>query len=251
MLATISCPVCGCKQSISEGQMKQLVTCPRCAAAFHAGASVPLAQPVEAVGQAATGPSEVEGPAARVAPAVRPAGAQPEEVIHYNCPRCKKSLESPARMAGQKLNCPDCAQRIQVPQPPVATAPVLTPAVGPVAHAPGEEIHYHCPRCKKSLESPARMAGQKLNCPDCGQRLQVPQPAAPPLPPCPSSEAPAAPPPRVVVHQATPKHQHCLECGGDVTGRERLVTCPDCGSAFCSAICYRNHRAYAHGPRRR
>src|SRR4051812_23054118 len=36
--------------------------------------------------------------------------AQIEAMIRYTCPRCKKSLESPASFAGQKLNCPDCNQ---------------------------------------------------------------------------------------------------------------------------------------------
>jgi DNA-directed RNA polymerase subunit RPC12/RpoP len=35
--------------------------------------------------------------------------------IKYNCPNCKKPLESPADQAGTKRNCPFCSQRLQVP----------------------------------------------------------------------------------------------------------------------------------------
>jgi DNA-directed RNA polymerase subunit RPC12/RpoP len=37
-------------------------------------------------------------------------------------------------------------------------------------------IRYLCPRCKKALAAQDREAGGKLNCPHCGQRLQVPVP---------------------------------------------------------------------------
>jgi hypothetical protein len=45
----------------------------------------------------------------------------------------------------------------------------------------------------------------------------------------------------------------CLECGLDITGRQRVQTCPDCGSLFCSAMCIREHRRHAHAaqPKRR
>jgi lipopolysaccharide-induced tumor necrosis factor-alpha factor len=54
-----------------------------------------------------------------------------------------------------------------------------------------------------------------------------------------------------VLPQAPPGREHCLECGRNVTGRERLLTCPDCGSVFCSSGCFRDHREYAHQTRKR
>jgi lipopolysaccharide-induced tumor necrosis factor-alpha factor len=143
--------------------------------------------------------------------------------------------------------------------------------------APLEEpIRYNCPRCGKSLESPRSQGGQKLNCPGCGQRLQIPQPppAAPPLnktvlavesqapapPPLPSAHVqpvPASAPgpaeiPFVELADEKPaRRERCLECGRDVTGQDRLLTCPNCGSLFCSSACYRDHQAFAHGNRKR
>jgi hypothetical protein len=40
-------------------------------------------------------------------------------------------------------------------------------------------IRYLCPRCRKSLVAQDGAAGAKLNCPDCGQRLQIPVPPPP------------------------------------------------------------------------
>ncbi|HZT82206.1 MAG TPA: hypothetical protein VFA26_18405 [Gemmataceae bacterium] len=143
-------------------------------------------------------------------------------------------------------------------------------------------IHFRCPRCAKPLESPAHTAGQKVNCPDCGQRLQIPQPArpapppvnrtimateepragTPPLPPLPPTPpAPPAPEPILDVIPVEPRgpapaaptarRESCLECGLDITRRARVFTCPDCGSLFCSAGCYREHRYHAHPGRGR
>jgi DNA-directed RNA polymerase subunit RPC12/RpoP len=35
-------------------------------------------------------------------------------------------------------------------------------------------IRYRCPKCKKALTANDAEAGAKLDCPQCGQRLQVP-----------------------------------------------------------------------------
>jgi DNA-directed RNA polymerase subunit RPC12/RpoP len=43
-------------------------------------------------------------------------------------------------------------------------------------------IRYTCPRCLKPLEAPVSSAGQKSHCRECSQRLQIPQPYAPPPP---------------------------------------------------------------------
>ena len=134
-------------------------------------------------------------------------------------------------------------------------------------------IHYTCPRCKKSLESPVSFAGQKMNCPDCNQRLQIPQPSTPPAAPplnktiLASEEPPAGPssPPTVesagnipVVHLGKPlrepapaRRESCLECGIDISQRQRVQTCPDCSAVLCSSGCYREHRYQTHAPARK
>lgn len=44
------------------------------------------------------------------------------EPIRYNCPNCKKPLESPAIEALSKKNCPACGQRFQIPATSTGTA---------------------------------------------------------------------------------------------------------------------------------
>jgi DNA-directed RNA polymerase subunit RPC12/RpoP len=52
----------------------------------------------------------------------------PEPMIKYNCPRCKKPLESPASEALTKKPCPACGGRLQVPAAP-PKAPVGDPSL--------------------------------------------------------------------------------------------------------------------------
>jgi DNA-directed RNA polymerase subunit RPC12/RpoP len=168
------------------------------------------------------------------------------------------------------------------PAEPAQPAPATPPNRTVLAQSEAM-IRYTCPRCKKSLESPASFAGQKLNCPDCNQRLQIPQSSAPPatppvnktivatetIPPAsapppsypqpaPPAAIPVARPPVQVelVERSQPldrleemppaQRENCLECGVDLARRSRVQTCPDCGSLFCSAACYREHTYHAH-----
>ena len=136
-------------------------------------------------------------------------------------------------------------------------------------------IRYTCAKCKKALESPASFAGTKLNCPSCNQRLQIPLTQPPPsqtpvnktilaLPegatlPDASQGRVSRPPvevepveePPVVAAAAPALRESCLECGVDVGKRSKVQTCPDCGSMFCSAQCYREHRYHAHDKRKK
>ncbi|HZT82207.1 MAG TPA: hypothetical protein VFA26_18410, partial [Gemmataceae bacterium] len=186
------------------------------------------------------------------------------------CPFCGQKCR-PVETPGQQARCPACLNFIPArPAPAPALAGGLAPAAGPapnrtVLAQPEAMIHYRCPRCNKPLESPASFAGQKLNCPDCNQRLQIPQPSTPPAAPpvnktilaaedrpapapAPSSRphAPAEPIPVVEAVDDGParaapapaaRRESCLECGADVTKQPRIQTCPDCGSIFCSARC--------------
>src|SRR4029078_10714068 len=93
--------------------------------------------------------------------------AQPEVVIRYTCPRCKKALESRARFAGQKLNCPDCNQRLQIPKP---AAPPPPPPIN---------------RTVLALEEPQP--------PVAGQPVNVPAPVVPPIPLRPATTPSAEP----------------------------------------------------------
>ncbi len=204
---------------------------------------------------------------------------------YVTCGSCKAYFALPDPTTGQQARCPACL----IPfDGPLAQSGSAGPASRPNKTVLAESeamVRYTCPRCKKALESPASFAGEKLNCPGCNQRLQIPKNATPaPAPPinktilamgeAPSTEVEGASSPREVskpphddfVHvsqvelvetvltavAAPPtEREGCLECGADIGKRKRIQTCGDCGSLFCSAQCYREHRYHAHDKRKK
>lgn len=212
MFMNVSCPTCGHKCRVPESSLGQQVRCPACSNLFECGTLSPpslAARPV---------PPELPT-TVRTTPSARPVQPQPDQGIHYRCPRCHKPLESPAHMSGQKVNCPDCAQRLQIPKRSVPH--VAMPSAGLSAEKPVPVADLHVPG------SPP--PSSPLPVPEQGaiDRVIVIEPRQPP---------------------AASRPEHCLECGVDVTRRQRVQTCPDCGSTFCSARCYREHRYHAHPP---
>jgi predicted Zn finger-like uncharacterized protein len=216
MFMNVTCPACGHKWRVSERMLGQQVKCPACSKSFPCGSVSPPSL--------ATPPTPADQPPVRVTPQAQAAQAQQDHTIHYRCPRCAKPLESPVHMAGSKGNCPDCGQRLQIPH---ASNP---PPPSPVN------------KTMLAVEEPAATATP-----------QLPVAGTPPAPPAPvteeiltvlpvSSPAPPAPAPAL--------RESCLECGVDITRRARVLTCPDCGSLFCSAGCYREHSYHAHPWRR-
>ncbi len=214
MVTNVKCPTCGQVCRLDDNVPRHEARCPKCLSQF------PAAPPPE--------PSLLER-AANAEPA--PGGgtppnrtmlAEPERMIRYTCPRCKKSLESPVSFAGQKLNCPDCNQRIQVPQP--STPPPAAPVNKTIL----------------ATEEPAVAAAPPS--------IPVPPPPAPLVPTLKAviREERDEPPPRASVAR-----ESCLECGIDITNRSRVQTCPDCGSLFCSAACFRDHNKNAHATKKK
>jgi DNA-directed RNA polymerase subunit RPC12/RpoP len=116
VFASVHCPTCRHKFTIPEGAMGNRLTCPNCHAPFLAGKSV--------------GEADV---AVRTQPQAaalnRTMLAETAPPITYNCPRCKKPLESPAIEAGTKKHCPGCGQRLQVPAAPPAAQPGLNKTI--------------------------------------------------------------------------------------------------------------------------
>lgn len=66
---------------------------------------------------------------------------------------------------------------------PVTPPPVSAAQSRTVLAVPEYPIRYSCPSCHASLESPSRLGGTKLNCPRCGQRLQIPAASSSPASP--------------------------------------------------------------------
>jgi DNA-directed RNA polymerase subunit RPC12/RpoP len=126
MLTLITCPTCHHKFTVPEGSMGQRSTCPNCQSIFVAGKSV-----AESDGRMNGGPrrgllerAAGEGQVAQSAPLPldKTMLGEVDAPIRYNCPRCKKPLESPASEAGTKKPCPYCSGRLQVPAAPARPA---------------------------------------------------------------------------------------------------------------------------------
>ena len=200
--------------------------------------------------------------------------------MNVSCPICGHKCRVPESALGQSVQCAGCFKFFQcgsisprslvaklIPAKDALAAVETTPQGRAAQKGPTDKIHYLCSRCQNSLESPIQMAGQKLNCPNCDQRLQIPF-APPPVPVKTITTEPIASityPPTSAPVEANRKKQkivkvvaaspvavrleNCLECGVDVTERKRIQTCPDCGSLFCSARCFRDHRSHSHSSR--
>jgi DNA-directed RNA polymerase subunit RPC12/RpoP len=102
-------------------------SCPRCQTPLEAPATeAGTKKPCPSCGQRLQVPAPPPPAAAAPAPGLNKTmlagdeSAPPAPPIKYNCPRCKKPLESPASEAGLKKPCPACGQRHQVPAAPPA-----------------------------------------------------------------------------------------------------------------------------------
>jgi len=209
MVANVTCPTCGNKCRLPEPSPGSEMRCPACLNLFAIKPAP--ASPLMARSAA------VEAPGIPASPPNRTMLAQTEAMIRYNCPRCKKSLESPVSFAGQKLNCPDCNQRLQIPQPSAPPAPLVNKTI-------------------LAVEEPA--AGSPMS--------RSPSPPMPSVPAVPVVKLELVEETPAKAERAPARRESCLECGVDVTQRSRVQTCPDCGSLFCSAACYREHQKHSH-----
>jgi DNA-directed RNA polymerase subunit RPC12/RpoP len=138
-------------------------------------------------------------------------------MIRFSCPRCQSLLEQPIDAAGQKLPCPVCGQRLQVPALPenrtvlanlipdnqvVAGSSAPSPPTGSASQlrtiAGREHLCWPCPQCQGEVQVAVEAAPSTMPCPHCSQRIMVPQ-QAPTIAHCPGET------PREVVQPAFPE----------------------------------------------
>ena len=99
------------------------------------------------------------------------------------CPQCNARLHPSRKLVGKRVRCPDCKEPVLVPAAP----PRKEKKPAAVIDAYGLETEtsqrlgpehyfaYTCPHCSARLKSLRERAGEKLDCPDCGERITVPQ----------------------------------------------------------------------------
>lgn len=122
--------------------------------------------------------SRDEKPAARdVLPSNRQAATA--EII-VTCGHCAKQFAAPESLAGKQVTCLNCQRPLVVP-PPASVASAKQPAAAtaepaPVAAEP--EIPVACPGCRRRFLAQSWLAGKSVNCPSCGQTIQVPTDAS-------------------------------------------------------------------------
>lgn len=188
------------------------------------------------------------------------------------CPHCNHRCRVAESMLGKPVVCPGCSRQFQCgsrTERHLRTSPCSVEQIAATRAASSSlpnSIHFRCVSCNATLQSPPEMAAQKVSCPQCGQRLQIP--GTPPQPQVPvklvhppvqlvqpfdSGQSQAAPKPKkrrrkdsISSGSGSIREEHCLECGVDISGRPRVQTCPDCSAVFCSARCFREHRFHAH-----
>jgi len=99
----VACPTCKYTFVVPSDSLGTRIVCTNCQSTFLTGAEPGRTMPQQ--------------PAETAAPKKTMFGDE-SPPIRYNCPRCKKALESHPGEAGTKKPCPSCGQRLQVPAAP-------------------------------------------------------------------------------------------------------------------------------------
>lgn len=140
-------------------------------------------------------------------------------MIAFNCPKCKIELRRQDHESGNKVPCPSCGQRLQVPQGPeqesqTIMGELLFPAAAAATQAPilPATIRCVCPHCQAVIKAPPKAAGNRAPCPRCRLPVEIPVPRAELL-----EESPATPEPAEVlsIPQPTQKRWFVYGSGTD------------------------------------
>ena len=84
--------------------------------------------------------------------------------IAFSCPRCGRSYQVEAQLAGKKARCKDCQEVMRVP---LASPPEKADS-GDIV------LSFPCPRCGHGFRLDPTLAGKKARCKQCGEVFRVP-----------------------------------------------------------------------------
>ncbi len=93
----------------------------------------------------------------------------------FLCSSCGKKLSAPITAEGTHAPCPDCGNRLTVPN----IDPALDEKVScdtPNTKKPST-FKFFCIRCGQSLETDRGASGANVQCPHCHSAIDVPQPS--------------------------------------------------------------------------
>jgi len=96
--------------------------------------------------------------------------------IRVTCKNCGDSWSTPARFAGEKVQCPVCAAKLRVPEGPIR------PAGSPLAddETPEALVEATCPNCGYIMSVNRGLTGRRVRCQNCGSGIYVRGPDQPP-----------------------------------------------------------------------
>jgi outer membrane biosynthesis protein TonB/DNA-directed RNA polymerase subunit RPC12/RpoP len=110
-------------------------------------------------------------------------------MIRFQCPVCNSVINAQDERTGDKIACPKCGQRLQIPTPPrpkpTPTVPLVAPAqIQPAAPSLGkkaatpqlkkaapDKVVVSCRGCGVTIGVALSQVGQALSCPRCGHSL--------------------------------------------------------------------------------
>jgi DNA-directed RNA polymerase subunit M/transcription elongation factor TFIIS len=102
--------------------------------------------------------------------------------LRFACPRCRSVLEAPIHKAGEKVPCPKCGQRLQVPGPtrektvladalPESMNRAAARGAPPVRTSAPLTIAVACPGCGRRILLPEEKLGAVIECAKCDTRF--------------------------------------------------------------------------------
>jgi membrane associated rhomboid family serine protease len=89
---------------------------------------------------------------------------------------CGNAIRVTRQYAGRTVRCPRCRRSVVIPDKTdfFGPAPALPPiTVSKPQKAPDRHIRFVC-TCGKRMKAPAQYAGRRVNCPQCGISLKIP-----------------------------------------------------------------------------
>ena len=90
--------------------------------------------------------------------------------IRFKCATCGQTMTAADEMVETVVSCPNpaCGCRLTVPSLPELSSEVPTSS---------DDIEFPCPHCLRQLTVDKSGAGMRVDCPECGKPIRIPNPS--------------------------------------------------------------------------